>query len=345
MGGGGSPAKETQTSELPAWAKPYFTRLLGRAETDSLKPYEAYTGDRLVEAGDNADISTSRDMIRDVASGGISGLDTAQDYANYSIDQAKALGQYSPTQGSEFQFDPTRQFDQSEADKYMSPYMQNVVNKQSDAAISNFNRQNASRAFQGVGAGAFGGSRQGVVQGMAEEGLMGQLDNIQAKGLQDAYTNAQTMFGQDRSAQTADQTSRAAENTRLDTLAQQENQFGAGQGLAALATGASAANDLVALGKEERGADIQGAQLLEAIGKATTAEEQQVADMAYQDWVTKQGYDSAKIGNMSNILQGLPVANAGTSTTVTQAAQPSFGQQVVGAGLQGLSLYNAYSGM
>jgi hypothetical protein len=34
---------------------------------------------------------------------------------------------------------------------------------------------NANRAQQGVNAGAFGGSRQGVVQGMAEEGLMGQL--------------------------------------------------------------------------------------------------------------------------------------------------------------------------
>jgi hypothetical protein len=63
----------------------------------------------------------------------------------------------------------------------MNPYMQNVVDQQSKSAITNFNRQNASRAAQGVQAGAFGGSRQGVVQGMAEEGLSGQLDQIKPK--------------------------------------------------------------------------------------------------------------------------------------------------------------------
>jgi hypothetical protein len=43
--GGGSPATETQTqsgsTDLPAWAKPYFERTLARGETESLKPYDS----------------------------------------------------------------------------------------------------------------------------------------------------------------------------------------------------------------------------------------------------------------------------------------------------------------
>jgi hypothetical protein len=48
MSGGSSPATEKQTqsgsTDIPAWAKPYFERTLARGETESLKPYEAYTG-------------------------------------------------------------------------------------------------------------------------------------------------------------------------------------------------------------------------------------------------------------------------------------------------------------
>jgi hypothetical protein len=136
---------------------------------------------------------------------GIAGLDAAQDYSQYTIDKSKELGDYTPTQTSEYQFDPTRQFSGAEVQKYMNPYMQNVVDQQKLQAFSDFSRMNANRAQQGVNAGAFGGSRQGVVQGMAEEGLMGQFGQIQAKGLSDAYTQATSAFQSDRAAQTADQ--------------------------------------------------------------------------------------------------------------------------------------------
>ena len=52
MGGGGSSSsqpteqKVTQT-QFPEEAKPYFTRLLKRAEAESLQPYSQYGGQRL----------------------------------------------------------------------------------------------------------------------------------------------------------------------------------------------------------------------------------------------------------------------------------------------------------
>jgi hypothetical protein len=182
----------------------------------------------------------------------VAGLGAAQDYSKYAIDQSKELGNYTPTQASEYQFDPTRQFSGAEVQQYMDPYMQNVVDQQKQQAFSDFSRMNANRAQQGVNAGAFGGSRQGVVQGMAEEGLMGQLGQIQAKGLSDAYGQAVGAFQADRSAQTG-------------------NQFAANQGIAALGAGAAGAQALAGYGQLGREADIQNAQLLDTIGRSNQA--------------------------------------------------------------------------
>jgi hypothetical protein len=316
--GSGSPATETQTqsgsTDLPAWAKPYFERTLARGETESLKPYEAYTGPRQALSSQYGDIGAAQDLTRNIAGSGVAGLGVAQDYSKYAIDQSKELGKYTPTQASEYQFDPTRQFSGQEVQNYMSPYMQNVVDQQSKSAITNFNRQNAARANQGVQAGAFGGSRQGVVQGMAEEGLMGQLDQIQAKGLQDAYGQATSAFQADRAAQTGDQAARAAEAARVQQMTESGNQFAANQGIAALGAGAAGAQALAGYGQLGREADIQNVQLLEAIGRSNQAEGQQGLDLGYQEYLTKQGFTQNQIANMSNMLQGLPVANAGTSS-------------------------------
>jgi hypothetical protein len=60
--GGGSPSTETQTTEVPEWAKPYFERTLARGEAESLKPYEAYTGQRQAKSSDYGDITKSQEL-------------------------------------------------------------------------------------------------------------------------------------------------------------------------------------------------------------------------------------------------------------------------------------------
>jgi hypothetical protein len=181
----------------------------------------------------------------------------------------------------------------------MDPYMQNVVDQQQAAAIQNFNRQNAVRAQQGVQAGAFGGSRQGVVQGMAEEGLMGQLDQIQAKGLQDAYGQATSAFQADRSSTNWRPSGSAAEAARVQQMTESGNQFAANQGIAALGAGAAGAQALAGYGQLGREADIQNVQLLDTIGRTKQAEDQQGLDLGYQEYLTKQGFTQNQIANMS----------------------------------------------
>jgi hypothetical protein len=119
-------------------------------------------------------------------------------------------------------YDPTRQFGQSELDAYMSPYMQNVVQVQQDDAIRQFQQQQAARDASAVSAGAFGGSRQGVQQGMAEEALMRQLGAIQATGSQQAFENAQQQFERDRMAQMTTEQRQIEEFARAQGLSVQE---------------------------------------------------------------------------------------------------------------------------
>ena len=74
---------------------------------------------------------------------------------------------------------------------YMSPYMQNVVDYQKSQALRDFNIGQGMRKAQAVGQGAFGGSRQAIVESEAERALGSQLQGIAATGSQKAFEDAQ----------------------------------------------------------------------------------------------------------------------------------------------------------
>lgn len=160
--------------------------------------------------------------------------DTAGGIASLRGD-VRGASQYDPTN-----FGQARQFTGAEVDKYMSPYMESVVNRQKDAAIRDFNRTGAARNAQAVQAGAFGGSRQGVADYLAQEGLQQQLGDIDATGRQQAFDQAARQFGADRAAQ-------------MDTMGRQEaaNQFAQGQRMAGLGQEAGLfGQELGALGQQ-----------------------------------------------------------------------------------------------
>jgi hypothetical protein len=74
---------------------------------------------------------------------------------------------------------------------YMSPYMQNVVDYQKSQALRDFQIGQGMRGAQAVGKGAFGGSRQAIVEAEAERALGSQLQGIAAQGSQKAFEDAQ----------------------------------------------------------------------------------------------------------------------------------------------------------
>lgn len=73
---------------------------------------------------------------------------------------------------------------------YMSPYQQAVTDIQKREATRQFGIQSAAQQAQATQAGAFGGSRQAVLQAEGQRNLAQQLNDIQAQGSQAAYQQA-----------------------------------------------------------------------------------------------------------------------------------------------------------
>ena len=94
-------------------------------------------------------------------------------------------------------------WDKTAMDTYMSPYTQGVV----DIALREAARQRGIERLKentaATQSGAFGGYRQGVVEAEGERNYNQLLNDIETKGLQNAYTDAATQFAADRNAKQA----------------------------------------------------------------------------------------------------------------------------------------------
>ena len=164
------------------------------------------------------------------------------------------------------------------------------------------------------------------------------------------------------------QAARAAELGRVQQALEQSRQFGAGQALAAEQAAISAAGQmgtmgqgigalgmnigltgmnigslgqsLAGLGERQRAADIQGAQLLETVGRDIRAEDQARLDLAYEDFLRQRDYPITQYERMAGILRGVPV-----TPNVEQQRFASYNpiQQALGAGISALGLYKGLS--
>lgn len=271
---------QTQITELPEYARPFVDNLLKRTEAESLNQYQPFQGQRIAQSGDFQDIVDSRNMVRNVANRGLPELDEA-------ISGMRDISQRG-------------QFTGQVAQDYMNPYMQQVVDRQKQAAIQDFNRMGAARAADAVNAGAFGGSRQAVNDYLAQEGLQQQLGDIDAAGREAAFRDARAGFDADR----------------------QVGMTGLGQ--------------LATMGGSRRAGDIQNAQLLEGIGRSQLGEKQAELDMGYQDFLTQQNFTKDQLGFLSNILQGVPIQ---PNQQIANFQNYNPMQQALGAGIAGLGLY------
>lgn len=118
---------------------------------------------------------------------------------------------------------PSQWTDQGMPQQYMDPYQRAVTDVQKQAVVRDFNESKSTRDANAVRAGAFGGSRQGVADSLANRDLQTQLGQIEATGNQNAYTNAQQAFQADRGAAEAAKTnnlSAALQTQGLNTNAQ-----------------------------------------------------------------------------------------------------------------------------
>jgi hypothetical protein len=133
---------------------------------------------------------------------GAVGYDAVQSQSQYTPMMDTAQTGYNPQLQNYQMQGPqnirSQQFNQNSAQQYMSPYMQSVVDVQQSAAQRQADIARTQRGAQAVGAGAFGGSRQAIVEAEANRALADQKGAIQAQGLQGAYGQAQQQFNADQ---------------------------------------------------------------------------------------------------------------------------------------------------
>ena len=152
------------------------------------------------------------------------------------------------------------------AEAFMSPYMQSVVEAQQREARRTAEVQQQADQAAAARAGAFGGSRQGIVQAERQRNLARQLGDIQASGLQSAYQQAQQQFNTEQQARLAAQQAnqQAGLTVGSQNLSAQQQANVQNQAAALQAQGMNATQALqAALANQQTQAQygIQGAQL------------------------------------------------------------------------------------
>lgn len=102
-----------------------------------------------------------------------------------------------------------------------------------------------------------------------------------------------------------------------------------------------AAGQLTGLGGLMSQEQLNRLQTLGGIGEIERGRQQQLMDVAYQDYLEGESYMPNRLGMFSNILQGLPTG--ATTSQQTYAPSPSALSQALGSGISALGLYRALS--
>ena len=299
---------------------------------------------------------------------------SATNLANQAGLGALGAGNYTPGQFNAdqvnapnlnyFQMGEAQQFGNDQAQQYMSPYFQNVLDVQKRVAQEDAQR---SQLMQNLGAarqGTYGGSRQLLAGLTRERDLSQQMGDIQAKGLQSAYENAQQQFERDRAAgfnvnnanlNAALGVQTLGANTGLQAAlanqqygfeaqkaAEQSRQFGADIGLKGYETAGNMAQTLSNIGLAQQQADAQRIAMQQSTAAQEQALQQQMMDLDYADFVEAKNDPYKRIQQYTNIMSGVPQAM--NTTTTTSAPTPGVAQQIMGTGLAAAGAYKTFTG-
>ena len=334
-GGSGTQTSTNYTSNMPEYAKPYYTELLKQTgketfATDSsgkvtgIKPWQSYAGERV--AGFNPDQQQVQSEVMGLQTPGEFG----QASSGLNVGQQLGFGAAGAGLNQALNYDPNsaRMFGGDAAAYYMSPYAQNVIDINKREAQHTADVQGANKAMGAVTRGTFGGARQALARSEDVRNTNQLMADIQNKGMQDAYTNAQTQFNADQQRQ------------------QQAQQYAATLGKELFTTGETAGIDtskgLGALAATQQTAELERLKAQAATAEEKQALQQKIDDVQYQTAMEQRDWNQKMLEFYSNILRGN--ANALGSTQISYAPAPSMLSQLGGAGLAGLGLYNTMKG-
>lgn len=320
-GGGSQPAPVTQqvnNTSIPAYAQPYVESMLGQAQalTDiNQNPYQAYGGQRI------ADFTPMQaQAFKNTAEmAPASQLGTATDLATASGLGSVGTANQMGLAGQQYQRQATSMYGPGSVGAYMNPYIAQSLEPQLRQLQQQYGIQGAAQQGAATQAGAFGGSRNALMQGLNQQNQMMAQQNAIAQGYNTAFQNAQ-----------------------------QAQQFGANLGLQGLqgqmagyGQAGQAAGTLGQLGQTQYGQQMGINQAQQQAGAVQQAQTQQGLDMAYQDFLRQKNYPYTQLAFMSDMTRGIPLSQSAQSV---YQAPPNLGSQLGGLGMTALGIYGMSQG-
>jgi len=189
--------------------------------------------------------------------------------------------------------------------QFMDPFTEDVIRAtEADIARQGAMQQNQLGAGA-VGAGAFGGSRQGIAQGQIARNIQDQMARTTSQLRSQGFTQAQNLAQQAARQQLAQ--------------AQLGGQLGVSQ---------------AGLGQLGQQMGTQDINTLLGIGGLQQQQAQKEFDVARANTLAEQALPFQRIGFMSDIFRGVPALQQTTSRITTPP--PSRGSQLLGLGIAGL---------
>ena len=271
---------------------------------------------------------------------------------------AQALGQAGTQQaqgmtaGADYNFDPNSYQD------FMNPFMNDVIQQQYQDIQRQGDIQKQGANAQAVGAGAFGGSRQGIQQAEINRNVLDQQartgSQLRSQGFQQAQGLAQQaasqqaqqqlaqagQFGQ-QAGQLGQQGMQGAQGygqtaTGLGNLAQLTGQLGQSTGALGQTVG-QLGQATAGLGQMGQQMGVQDVNSLLGIGGLQQQDAQQNLDVARANSLAQQNLPYQQVGFMSDVFRGVPALQQTTSTSTAPPASTT--SQMLGLAQAGIGAY------
>jgi len=233
---------------------------------------------------------------------------------------AEAIGQGIGQLGTAQQRVAAAGIDPTSYQQFMDPFTEDVIARtQQDIADKGAQQQLQAQA-SAAGQGAFGGSRQAVLQGQIAADVMDQQARTGAQLRSAGFQQAQNL-----AQQAAQQQLRQAQLTGQ-----------LGQTVAGLGT------QTAALGQLGQQMGVQDVNTLLGIGGLQQGQAQKEFDVARANELAQQALPFQRIGFLSDIFRGVPALQQTVSRTTTPP--PSRSSQLFGLGIAGLGAIGSAGG-
>jgi hypothetical protein len=311
--------------------------MLGKAQAVANEPYQTYQGPLTAGA---SKLQTkafkglgSLAVPKAIGDAATTAGNVANKLSGMSYDPMTATNQYKAPQGYE---SVGGSFDAEQARQYMNPYLQMSLDPQLEEARRQSQITQMGNSAKMIQAGAFGGSRQALMDAETQRNLGTNLANITGTGYNTAYTNAQTQFNADQARKIQEAQFGASQGMTAAQLSAQyglsaeqatemSRQFGFTSGITAQNAALNAANTQGELGASANQVERANLAAQLAGGETQRAIKQQGITADYNEFVNQREYPKEQLKFQQSMLQGLPI-----STVYNTPVGQTSGQQAVG---------------